>query len=1574
MSCTGADAHLLYLGRDKITGADVGFATSVFDTGCHKYLGSNKFERLLTNKTSSKIVIQCAIGSQLTHGGFNGSVFMYFMSLAIGCTGGLYKADIDTAPNMTLNLMGYNQFHRDGYALHVPGADTDGGELSEACLFRDKHVLPLQYDPGLDFLVARTVVSSDAEAALRWGRKMEQQLQLITHGKAACGTARQVARASKTIHTYLSTLRTHPPNVTPASTVRFSASLLTTRGGGSSKFRQITSPSSSSHDIISTPSSSSDPTSSTTLTTVDPSSPKSTTTPAPPDQHFSKPPSAEQARATKVPLPDTITGVVPPSSHAMQLLEQNMPSIMGTKRGMSHKLRMMTTYQYHCRFGHMGHHPWCKVCMRNRGSFVRVYRNPTPKTAHLPGYCWTLDLIVWSEPSFDGTQYSGSMCDECTLTKLPGFHLSLRSGAQQMLVDIVQRMRKDPLFTDLPYPCVQVIRLDNAGEWSETNTAMRQTIEQVLGCRCIYTVTGDHRSAATIDAAVKSQEITTKNILLQSNLGPGWTSCAWDQAAQLSNRFPAAKNVGPDGTGVRPICQLAGNVKYTANMADRFLEYTLPVGTPCFVHNSSIKGSNNAEDKARWGVVKRQRVGDGALVFINPKYSFNVEFTSKNYHALELGDGMSYHDLIGCVKPLKSRACARDITERDKTLKYYVKIQNYQQLNHRPVTLRNLKRVTSVSPDGAPIIQIVDSTGRLLVTTDSGDIVGTTKFVRDASTPACPPEPELSDAPPTTNGMPPPEPAATPPLVITDQELTRYIDTDPDFFFQKTFYQHFPGYGHYEGTITAYDENNKLWLAKFADGDERTLTKRDMITFFVKRAQDPTMPNAHMVTTAATTYDCGNRGHRVHLIMCGAAGRATTHEYNNIIAHNGVDYFNAFSHQPVTLRYAAAALGVPDSLVPAYHFWLSSRGHEVAGGEDSVLPNGTKIPQPHGAAWGDITARHDELHGQHNTAWDEDTTARQLYSSMTEAVRARQLCLSAHSEYSELHNGSLDMYKDSSGKITNPSDWAKCQERADASRWLDCRKTEISEIKRQGTFSFGHTHESLRLAGIDAKPVNSRFVYELKWLGHEYKKHKARWVVCGHKYSMIKGVHYDAVYAAAPQDETIRIFLCLVVMYGYKEDQWDFKTAYLNGDLRDGEKIPIRAPREIRKKNSDGEELLMLLERNCYGIPQASRRWSEKRNKVTLKELNGNGWTTVKSDSDPCLFIITSPSGGKTFLSTHVDDTRSCYQLDEDNAYVKAAIRKHFEITEEEPKEHLSVEITHTTVKGIKFVHLTQTSYICEIYAAFKQHLPRRRSTTPFPSKLKLSIATASLRPESEHKAVHTRGYLSVVGMLLWVYRRTMPQLCAGIQMLTRVMSKPTEEAWKAAMHMVSYVYEQRLVGIVYRGDAEKKVRIYYDASNDPDPNDQKALFSVIVYFGNAPILWYGKKNAHEGMSSTHDEVQALKEAAQIAVHVQKLFEDMGFDPEILTMPIPVLGDNRQCIKWSREDYVTPGNRYYARDLRFIKRRVEDGTICTRFIPGKDNYADIGTKPQELADYKRLINGLRGNGDLLPDLPPPPAT
>ena len=95
----------------------------------------------------------------------------------------------------------------------------------------------------------------------------------------------------------------------------------------------------------------------------------------------------------------------------------------------------------------------------------------------------------------------------------------------------------------------------------------------------------------------------------------------------------------------------------------------------------------------------------------------------------------------------------------------------------------------------------------------------------------------------------------------------------------------------------------------------------------------------------------------------------------------------------------------------------------------------------------------------------------------------------------------------------------------------------------------------------------------------------------------------------------------------------------------------------------------------------------------------------------------------------------------------------------------------------------------------------------------------------------------------------------------------------------------------------------------------------------------------------------------------------MDFDPSVTMDATPMLGDNRQALKWSREDYITPGNRYYARDLRYSKRRVEDGTCDTRYIAGEDNLVDIGTKSVKVATFKHLVPHVTGYGGLLPPLP-----
>ena len=44
------------------------------------------------------------------------------------------------------------------------------------------------------------------------------------------------------------------------------------------------------------------------------------------------------------------------------------------------------------------------------------------------------------------------------------------------------------------------------------------------------------------------------------------------------------------------------------------------------------------------------------------------------------------------------------------------------------------------------------------------------------------------------------------------------------------------------------------------------------------------------------------------------------------------------------------------------------------------------------------------------------------------------------------------------------------------------------------------------------------------------------------------------------------------------------------------------------------------------------------------------------------------------------------------------------------------------------------------------------------------------------------------------------------------VMSQPTHEAFKAAMHMIKYLYENRHQGICFNENGEKTLRVYYDS------------------------------------------------------------------------------------------------------------------------------------------------------------------
>jgi len=125
--------------------------------------------------------------------------------------------------------------------------------------------------------------------------------------------------------------------------------------------------------------------------------------------------------------------------------------------------------------------------------------------------------------------------------------------------------------------------------------------------------------------------------------------------------------------------------------------------------------------------------------------------------------------------------------------------------------------------------------------------------------------------------------------------------------------------------------------------------------------------------------------------------------------------------------------------------------------------------------------------------------------------------------------------------------------------------------------------------------------------------------VAGHKYNLTKGIHYDEVFAAAPNQNTARVLGALSVAMGLKRKSWDIKLAYCWADMPKDQLLALNYPRGYERHDDRGDPLYIVLRKNCYGVPDAGRIWSQCRDKFLMSHFNSEGWKCHKCTYDPCL-------------------------------------------------------------------------------------------------------------------------------------------------------------------------------------------------------------------------------------------------------------------------------------------------------------------------------------------------------------------
>ena len=160
----------------------------------------------------------------------------------------------------------------------------------------------------------------------------------------------------------------------------------------------------------------------------------------------------------------------------------------------------------------------------------------------------------------------------------------------------------------------------------------------------------------------------------------------------------------------------------------------------------------------------------------------------------------------------------------------------------------------------------------------------------------------------------------------------------------------------------------------------------------------------------------------------------------------------------------------------------------------------------------------------------------------------------------------------------------------------------------------------------NCRPIGTKWVFKNKQGENGIVvRNKARLVAQG--FCQKEGIDYDETFAPVARLEAIRILLAFVASKGFKLQQIDVKSAFLNGFIE--EDVYVKQPPGF--ESSKFPDRVFKLRKALYGLKQAPRAWYERLKSFLLK----SGF--VMGSVDKTLFLL---SHGKDTLivQIYVDD------------------------------------------------------------------------------------------------------------------------------------------------------------------------------------------------------------------------------------------------------------------------------------------------------------------------------------------------
>ena len=531
-----------------------------------------------------------------------------------------------------------------------------------------------------------------------------------------------------------------------------------------------------------------------------------------------------------------------------------------------------------------------------------------------------------------------------------------------------------------------------------------------------------------------------------------------------------------------------------------------------------------------------------------------------------------------------------------------------------------------------------------------------------------------------------------------------------------------------------------------------------------------------------------------------------------------------------------------------------------------------------------------------------------------------------------------------------------------AHHWKKAIKSELDSLQEMSVFQ-------VTALPIGRRPLTSKWVFTWKLDEHGIvQKAKARLVVRG--FEQQPGIDFNELFSPTISQHSIRLLLAHSVEQDLSIHQIDFKTAFLNGDLE--EEIYIRIPEgysvDTNSVNSSLDNSLgternsqvWLLTKSLYGLKQAPRQWNKKLH----QGLSTLGF--VQSAYDPAMYYRLEPDSSQSYLLVHVDDMLIANRLESTVISIKSQLSSIFSITDlGRLHNYLNIQIEKQP-DGSTFIH--QSSYAKDTVGKFlDMTLHKHHADTPLPPGLVMTQLGSIHNSHPDDSTACDKPFGSLVMSLMYLANCTRPDLMHPISSLCRYVSKPSVSHWKAAQHVLAYLNTTHAYGIKYTKTGNALTG-YCDSNHLTCVDTRRSITGYVFVKAGGAVSWQTKTQTVVAMSTAEAEYMAAGACGREAQWLSKIEgELLGLEncPVCYTAESPsyaklvtttgkksdltnaqvIMCDNQSALHMIKNRQCSKEIKHIDKIHHWVRDSVDNGELEFKFIPGKDNPADMFTKP-----------------------------